>query len=84
MKPKPLPRKTAETRAQEVRAIYPESYCVKLDTPIEGNAYIVWPKKGPGPRGAEHCAIGIGVTARAAWGSVDLAALRAAGKGGGK
>lgn len=60
--------KTAKHRVQEK---LPDAYCVKLNTPVNGLKWIVWPGKIQ-PRGLEQPAIGLGTSPRAAWASVKL------------
>jgi hypothetical protein len=40
------------------------AHCVRLDN---RTGYLVWPARGPSPRGTMRCAIGFGTTARTAW-----------------
>ena len=46
----------------------PDAFCVKMSLT---KGYVVWPGKQQ-PRGLERPAIGLGLTARQAWGSVEL------------
>jgi hypothetical protein len=58
-----------QTKAR-VLAKIPKAFCVKLDN---GTGYVVWNGEGCDPRGSMNPAIGLGKTARAAWGSVTMA-----------
>lgn len=68
--------KPRSARRRVLRAI-PEAFCVRLN---DGTGYIIWPGKVQ-DRGFERPAIGYGVTARAAWASVEINAKAQGHKG---